>query len=93
MITSSLSKVPQKLTEYVYNWPLVENIFSPPNVTFDAHLHENNYRSTILVGDTNAHSPMWGYQEILLLLFAPWRKKCCFKKHPILPRHTLLVIL
>ena len=41
----------------------VYNIYSPPNVTFDAHLHENNYRSTIVAGDTNAHSRMWGYQD------------------------------
>ena len=41
----------------------VFNIYSPPGVICDAHLHETNFRKTILAGDTNAHSPMWGYQD------------------------------
>ena len=41
----------------------VFNIYSPPGVICNAHLHETNFRKTILAGDTNAHSPMWGYQD------------------------------
>ena len=41
----------------------VYNIYSPPGATCDAHLQETNFRKTILAGDTNAHSPMWGYQD------------------------------
>ena len=39
------------------------NVYSPPNVACDAHLSETHFKKTILAGDTNAHSPRWGYQD------------------------------
>ena len=39
------------------------NIYSPPNVAFDAQLQSINFQRTILLGDTNAHSPLWGYRD------------------------------
>ena len=39
------------------------NIYSPPNVPFDAKLQEIHFKKTILAGDTNGHSPVWGYED------------------------------
>ena len=39
------------------------NIYSPPNATLDAKLQDSNFRKTILAGDTNGHSPQWGYTD------------------------------
>ena len=39
------------------------NIYSPPDETLDAQLQHTIYRKTILAGDTNAHSPLWGYDN------------------------------
>ena len=41
----------------------VYNIYSPPNVAFDAKLQGINFKKTILAGDTNGHSPIWGYED------------------------------
>ena len=39
------------------------NLYSPPNIACSAHLNEINFRKTIIAGDTNAHSPIWGYAD------------------------------
>ena len=39
------------------------NVYSPPTTTFDAQLQEINFKRTILAGDTNGHSPTWGYED------------------------------
>ena len=39
------------------------NVYSPPNVAFDAKLQGTNFKKTILAGDTNGHSPIWGYED------------------------------
>ena len=39
------------------------NLYSPPNTACSAHLNEINFRKTIIAGDTNAHSPVWGYAD------------------------------
>ena len=41
----------------------IYNIYSPPNVPFDAKLQEIHFKKTILAGDTNGHSPVWGYED------------------------------
>ena len=41
----------------------IYNIYSPPNTAFDANLQGTNFRKTILAGDTNGHSPVWGYTD------------------------------
>ena len=39
------------------------NLYSPPNTACSAHLNEINFQKTIIAGDTNAHSPVWGYAD------------------------------
>ena len=39
------------------------NLYSPPNTACSAHLDEINFQKTIIAGDTNAHSPVWGYAD------------------------------
>ena len=41
----------------------IYNIYSPPNTAFDANLQGTNFKKTILAGDTNGHSPVWGYSD------------------------------
>ena len=39
------------------------NIYSPPDEICDVRLQDSIFRRTILAGDTNAHSPNWGYEN------------------------------
>ena len=39
------------------------NMYSPPDETLDVRLQESILKKTILAGDTNAHSPNWGYDD------------------------------
>ena len=39
------------------------NIYSPPDETCDVRLQSSILKKTILAGDTNAHSPSWGYDD------------------------------
>ena len=39
------------------------NIYSPPDETCDVRLQNSILKKTILAGDTNAHSPSWGYDD------------------------------
>ena len=39
------------------------NIYSPPKETFTFSAQETIFKNTILVGDFNGHSPLWGYSD------------------------------
>ena len=41
----------------------VYNIYSPPKETFTFSATETIFKNTILFGDFNAHSPLWGYSD------------------------------
>ena len=39
------------------------NVYSPPKETFTFSFTENNFKSTVIAGDFNGHSPLWGYTD------------------------------
>ena len=39
------------------------NVYSPPKETFTFTCSTTLFKSTILAGDFNGHSPLWGYQD------------------------------
>ena len=39
------------------------NVYSPPKETFTFSCSTTLFKSTILAGDFNGHSPLWGYQD------------------------------
>ena len=42
----------------------IYNVYSPPGTTCKIDdLQENIYKNTIVAGDFNGHSPLWGYQD------------------------------
>ena len=41
----------------------IYNIYSPPKETFTFSRTENLFRATVLAGDFNGHSPLWGYTD------------------------------
>ena len=41
----------------------VYNIYSPPKETFTFSSQEIIYKNTVLAGDFNGHSPLWGYTD------------------------------
>ena len=41
----------------------IYNIYSPPKVDFSFSTEEYIFKSTILFGDFNGHSPLWGYKD------------------------------
>ena len=41
----------------------IYNIYSPPRVDFTFSTDKVIFKSTILSGDLNGHSPLWGYQD------------------------------
>ena len=41
----------------------IYNIYSPPKETFTFSHTESTFRATVIAGDFNGHSPLWGYTD------------------------------
>ena len=55
----------QKVTAWADNKKFsIYNVYSPPGTICKIDdLNENIYRNTVIAGDFNGHSPLWGYQD------------------------------